>query len=274
MAEHPRPTTRIRRFSAYKSVLLVVAMLSANLSVPSMQAQTVATAALSVDWQVYTTLERKAALKPDVTNPAFDTDAKGWGLPSGFAYAPNGGRNGTGGLRYERTDSTLYPLSKSVVQLLPNTRYRFGAWIKSENVKGDESGASICLEFVTNEKWVGGAYAHGIKGTRDWTLIETIGTTPAEPVQATLTLYMRRGMTGTAWFDDVFIESEAATWSVYPIIPRRSVLSPGNGAITLGSYVVGKLGDGVSWADPEKLICRLQLREGEDVVRDLTAPVR
>lgn len=263
-----------RPFAGFASgCLMGVVIALGGLSAAAVWGQAVREPALDVNWGSYTTLECQAALNPNLANPRFDTDAAGWGLPEGFSYAPNDGRNGTGGLRYEREDPALYPLSKLVVDLLPDTPYRFGAWVKTENVKGGGSGATICLEFAANDKWVGGLYAHGIKGTKDWTLIETSGATPDKPVQATLTLYMRRGMTGTAWFDDVFIEAEAPTWSVYPINPRRATLPPGASTITLGSHVVGKLGDGTAWADPAKLICRVQVLKGAKAVRELAAPV-
>jgi hypothetical protein len=54
-----------------------------------------------------------------------------------------------------------------------------------------------------NGKWLGGAYPTGIKGTHDWQRIEVITRLPESAATCHLACYVRQGMTGTAWFDDI-----------------------------------------------------------------------
>jgi hypothetical protein len=81
---------------------------------------------------------------------------------------------------------------------------RFGVWIKTEGITGNESGATICLEWQGKDgKWLGGAYPSGVKGTRAWKRVEGVTRLPDDAVSCQLACYVRQGMTGTAWFDDV-----------------------------------------------------------------------
>jgi hypothetical protein len=75
---------------------------------------------------------------PVVANPQFEEGEAGWPLLAGYRIDPTGGRNGSGALRYERTDPEAYPLPFQVVRLEPGGRYRFGAWIRTEAVSAGE----------------------------------------------------------------------------------------------------------------------------------------
>jgi hypothetical protein len=76
--------------------------------------------------------------------------------------------------------------------------------VKTEDLRGDESGATVCVEWRDQQgQWLGGVYPSGVKGTRDWTRVEAVIRLPQEARDFTLSCYARRGMTGTAWFDDV-----------------------------------------------------------------------
>ena len=158
-----------------------------------------------------------AAEGPIVTNGGFEAggDGKvaGWRAQGKYAFRAGAGINGTGAFYYENDNPKYYGVPGQKIQLLPGKRYRFSVWIRTEDIKGHESGASICVEWSgADGKWLGGAYAAGVKGTRFWTKIE--GMTPIIPEKAHtfhVAPYVRNGMTGKAWFDDV---------SVTPVEPK------------------------------------------------------
>ena len=107
-------------------------------------------------------------------------------------------------LRFVNMAADRYRLCSQKVQVRPGRKYRFGVWVKTKDIRGAESGATICLEWQDAKgKWLGGDYPHGVKGTHGWTHIEEITRVPQDAAAVTLACYVRRGMTGTAWFDDV-----------------------------------------------------------------------
>lgn len=113
--------------------------------------------------------------------------------------------SGSASLKYENADPSRYLLFTQSVSLEQGKIYEISAWVKTEGVVGDEGGATICLEWAdASGKWLGGHYPAGVKGTANWT--EVRSTTPRIPKEAasfSLSCYLRQGITGTAWWDDV-----------------------------------------------------------------------
>ena len=142
-----------------------------------------------------------------------DGKVAGWREQGKYAFRAGEGVNGTGAFYYENDNPKYYGVPGQKIQLTPGKRYKFSVWIRTEDIKGGESGASICVEWCgADGKWLGGAYAGGVKGTKFWTKIE--GMTPVVPEKAHtfhVAPYVRNGMTGKAWFDDV---------SVTPVEPK------------------------------------------------------
>ncbi|MGN0847961.1 MAG: hypothetical protein ACI4RA_11360 [Kiritimatiellia bacterium] len=124
-----------------------------------------------------------------------------------YVYRDGEGRSGTRALCFENDDPKFYSFPGQKLDLKPGHFYEYEVWVKTENLKGDESGATICIEWSdANGKWLGGAYADGVKGTKDWTCVK--GLTEAIPAAARsfrVHPYVRKGMTGRAWFDDVSV---------------------------------------------------------------------
>jgi hypothetical protein len=144
-------------------------------------------------------------------NPSFETlDQHGqWPLEwSGdrqvFSLCRETVRSGDAALRFANDDPQRYRLATQRIELRPGAKYRICVWVKTEDLRGDESGATVCVEWRDQQgQWLGGVYPSGVKGTRDWTRIEAVARLPQEARDFTLSCYVRRGMTGTAWFDDV-----------------------------------------------------------------------
>jgi len=150
----------------------------------------------------------EVAARPNlVANPGFEEEGKGWRLPEGYRVA-QGAASHSGGyfLEAKRTDPNVYRLATQVVPCEAGRQYQFSAWVRAKGVEGKDSGATLCMEWSGKDGWIGGTYPSGVKGTTEFVCIE--GITPPVPAEATrvsVTVYLRRGTTGEAWFDDVSV---------------------------------------------------------------------
>ncbi|HQE83164.1 MAG TPA: hypothetical protein PLM14_09195 [Candidatus Hydrogenedentes bacterium] len=147
-------------------------------------------------------------------NPGFETAADG-GFPAQWSgntdvYSRDTAvtRSGEASLKFQNADPNRYVLCSQALQLEAGLRYEFSAWVKTENIEGNDSGATLCIEYWDKDgKYLGGEYPSGVKGTSDWTLVH--GITQRIPEAAAgpcpLACYVRQGMTGTAWWDDLTV---------------------------------------------------------------------
>ncbi|HEO70244.1 MAG TPA: hypothetical protein ENN80_03210, partial [Candidatus Hydrogenedentes bacterium] len=146
-----------------------------------------------------------------VSNPGFEEAGDNglplrWGGPSSIYHRDTSvARSGEASLKYRNDDISHYALCPQGVTLEPGRIYALSAWVKTEGVVGEDSGASICLEWWDEDRgYIGGSYPKGVKGDTDWTLIEGVSARiPKEAKHFGLMCYLRKGMTGTAWWDDV-----------------------------------------------------------------------
>lgn len=136
--------------------------------------------------------------------------ADGWYIaPGKYACEARAGRSGTRALAYANDDvRAAYTIPSAEVKLEAGVAYRFGAWVKVENLTSGGDGAIVCVEWYDGARYVGGAYAEGVKGTSaGWVKVE--GVTPRIPANMTRAIVaplVRKGSVGRAWFDDVFVE--------------------------------------------------------------------
>ena len=144
-------------------------------------------------------------------NPSFEQAASNSAIPAEWhgnpqVYSLDTGvaRTGKASLKYVNQDPQRYVLCTQKAPVQAGWKCRVSAWIKTQDIAGDETGATICLEWQGKDgKWLGGVYPAGIKGTRDWTRVEAITRLPEDATSCNAACYVRQGMTGTAWFDDV-----------------------------------------------------------------------
>lgn len=152
-----------------------------------------------------------------VTNAGFEEPAAKGPLPTGWAgdvsvYSRDetGAHSEQASLRFVNPDPEKYRLCSHVVQVEHGRRYEFSAWVRTQDVKGEDSGATVCMEWSGAGKWIGGSYPGGVKGTADWSLVRGISKRiPKDADRCSITCYVRKGMTGTAWFDDVQVRRYA-----------------------------------------------------------------
>ena len=124
-----------------------------------------------------------------------------------YVYVDGAGRSGTRALAFENDDPKFYSFPGQRIELKAGKTYKYEVWVRTENLKGDESGASICIEWSGPDgKWLGGSYTSGVKGTKDWTRVEGV-TQPIPPNARNFRVspYVRKGMTGKVWFDDISV---------------------------------------------------------------------
>lgn len=198
----------------------------------------------------YQKVERKEQISL-IQNPDFEAVEQGWKLKPGFSIEKHGGLNGTTGLRYERRQPKSYHLVSRGVPISPNKFYRFGVWVKTENVTGGRGGATIAMEFMkddgTGKKvFRSGQYPRGVSGTSDWTWVSDVVRAPADAVGAHITLYMYREATGVAWFDDISVqELDGNLWSLHAVVPFGRIV---NGKIPVRVAYDGKGLPAGDWA--------------------------
>ncbi len=214
---------------------------------------------------------RSLEVKPvSVEDPDFEKDGAGWGLRPCAVVEKGTGRSATRALKYQRTNPKDYAVISTGVKLKPGTFYRFGAWIKTENVtiSPQGGGASIALEFSRidengKKQYITGRYLKGVAGTSDWKFVSDVVRVPKNADNAGISLYIWKGATGTAWFDDVVIEEQSANlWALYTLEPYNTVRN--------GKCTVAVSHDGKAVADG-KFEVRIAIKEPALVLR---APVR
>ena len=105
-----------------------------------------------------------AAEGPIVRNGGFedvkDGQTVGWNaVGRKYVYADGMGRSGTRALAYENDNPKFYSFPGQRIELKAGKTYKYEVWVRTENLKGDESGASICIEWGGPDgKWLGGSY--------------------------------------------------------------------------------------------------------------------
>ncbi len=136
-------------------------------------------------------------------------------------------------LKYTRTDENDYRLVSQKLPCHPGKLYEVSLWIKGEDVRGKpaDQGAGFCVEWLDKEgKWMGGNYPSCITGTFGWRQLKTYVRIPKEASSVHIILYMRRGTTGTAWFDDVQVTRVAT-----PLVKLRPIFPSYRGILRLPS---------------------------------------
>lgn len=140
-----------------------------------------------------------------VLNPGFEqTEAPGkimgWSeRKPAYTFVEGAGRDGSRGLAFENRDPKFYSFPTQKLELEPGCCYAFEVWVKAEGLKGEESGATVCMEWSGPDgKWLGGAYAEGVRDTAGgWQKVRGVTRAlPTNAVRVTVAPYVRRGMTG------------------------------------------------------------------------------
>ncbi|MBN1554813.1 MAG: hypothetical protein JXA11_08705 [Phycisphaerae bacterium] len=220
----------------------------------------------------FTSISAKVPPAVKLVNADFQSGGKGWRLSEGFSIDRNGGRNGTAGLRYQRTDPKQYVLGIQTVFLQPGARYRFSAWIRSKDLKGRGKNPAIRVEFWNHGQYLNGSGA-GLSEEKwnsdDWTLVRGETAIPENATKCTVVLYLGKGTTGSVWFDDVRVEPAAPRVDMHVVAPAFETITPRDGRIRVNIYTEGF---------PKNLLSDRQLRVAAHVrgkvVKTVFTPVQ
>ncbi|MBP5640087.1 MAG: hypothetical protein J6X55_11450 [Victivallales bacterium] len=148
-------------------------------------------------------------------NPGFEElDANGkaihWGQSAPvYSIDTTVKRSGNASMHFVNTDAKVYKLCAQSITMTPGKHYKFGVWVKSQNIKG--AGPTVCLEWWGDgNRFLGGSYPQGLKDTNgEWQLAESSVTLKEKKAtKFSFVVYCRQGSTGEAWFDDAYLYEE------------------------------------------------------------------
>ena len=190
-----------------------------------------------------------------------DGETVGWNvIGRRYVYVDGMGRNGTRALAFENDDPKFYALPGQKIDLKPGKCYQYEVWVRSENLKGPDAGASICIEWNdANGKWLGGDYSGCVKGTTsDWQKIGGVTQTiPPDATSCYVRPYVRSGSCGKAWFDDVAVTPYSDRGPVDGFYSSAYRDSASDGMVTFKAalnlavveHPLERLAGSVSWTD-------------------------
>ncbi|MBM4081683.1 MAG: hypothetical protein FJ278_18410, partial [Planctomycetes bacterium] len=154
--------------------------------------------------------EQKRPAEPPRLNllasPSFEEEGKAWTIQGkGMTFAAEG-RNGSRCLKVSRTNPReVVNITAEPVTLKPNTRYRFGGWVKSRLTEGQQSGACYLNDLGETPRVSAGIPFPPTHG--EWRMVSReIPTPDGPPVKAKFWYQVAFGIAGDIWIDDVFVE--------------------------------------------------------------------
>lgn len=106
-------------------------------------------------------------------------------------------------MKYTQTSLTTNSLLGPSIVAVPGQPCYASAMIKTAGLSAGTKGARIAVEgYTATGGWIGGQYSPQFRGT-EWTLVQTPPyTIPPNAAKIKVSLYIEKGYTGTAWFDD------------------------------------------------------------------------
>ncbi|MCE7055294.1 hypothetical protein LZF95_11460 [Algoriphagus sp. AGSA1] len=141
-------------------------------------------------------------------NPGFEQGSKNWVIRTA-TLDESIKHGGKASLKYSNSDPDNYKVIVTHVPVKGGELLEFSAWVKGKNImpaKFGDKGAGIYLHAYDGaEKSLGGSNPPTPSGTFDWTQVQGLFKVPPKARKIAISLYIVRGNTGTAWFDDVLV---------------------------------------------------------------------
>ncbi|MBL5821592.1 carbohydrate-binding protein CenC [Serratia marcescens] len=153
-----------------------------------------------------------------LANPGFEQGLSGWRAQG--AQADGDAHSGRGSLRYDNADATQYRTFNQALQVVPGQTIDFGVWLKTQGVRGQsrDGGAGVYLQsFDAQGRFLEGSYPAGVTGDSGWRQVSASYTVTPQAARITFGVYLRKGSTGTAWFDDAYACARAPTPALYQL---------------------------------------------------------
>ena len=171
-------------------------------------------------------------LAPDITK---------WQTVPGKQWIEQGaGIDGEPAFVYERKDRMEYKFtSVPVPKMLPGRRYLVGVHVKTVGLKHSfAGGATMAIQYGDSKgPHGGGVWPDGVTNVKDWTKVEAYLTLKEDAKDPVMLLYMRKGVTGKAYFSRPYVyEAKPAFYSDI-ISPRQKYsMAPGKTDLVFGIY--------------------------------------
>jgi len=147
-----------------------------------------------------------------VKNAGFEAGASDWSLHTATVVSGEA-HSGNHSLQYHNSNPRNYQLLTQDIPAAPGQIIHFSAWLKGDTITPEslyqEKGAGIFLQSYDKDgNYISGAFPFTLPGTFDWKQSEGIYPVPQNAARVSLGLYLRRGSTGTVWFDDITAQME------------------------------------------------------------------
>lgn len=132
---------------------------------------------------------------------SFEADEPAWQTTS-TSYDATVARTGARSLRYDRSDSSY----RVVTMTLPGTPgrvYKLSGYLRAADLSSATQGACIAIESrAADGTFTGGSYSSDVTSST-WTLRSLSFTAPSAVATIKISIYLRSGVTGSAWYDDL-----------------------------------------------------------------------
>ena len=153
-------------------------------------------------------------------------------LQENYRLLATGGKDGGPALYCEQKSGEYKPLRTPIHTLTPGVIYKFGAWIRCEDVdRGKMRGASMLFEYSQNDNYMygTGTYPKGVEGTTDWTWVEGRTMAPADMTNGLVYFALLQNQSGKAWFCQPRIwRDNSIEWHTAMIHPATRYALPPN----------------------------------------------
>ncbi|MBH3231203.1 carbohydrate-binding protein CenC [Serratia marcescens] len=153
-----------------------------------------------------------------LANPGFEQGLSGWRAQG--AQGDGDTHSGRGSLRYDNADAAQYRTFNQALQVVPGQTIDFGVWLKTRGVRGQsrDGGAGVYLQsFDAQGRFLEGSYPAGVTGDSGWRQVNASYTVPPLAARITFGVYLRKGSTGTVWFDDAYACTRAPKPALYQL---------------------------------------------------------
>lgn len=160
---------------------------------------------------------------------SFEDNDPQW-LTESTSYDVSAHHSGTQSLKYTRTDSTDYALASITIPFTPGSIYRASVYAKTAGLSGPTNrGARISLEGYNADGWINGAYSGNVL-SNDWLEAQLAYEVPPDATSVHLSIHLYKGVTGTAWFDDLTVTVEEPDVLISELLTPsyRGLLLPGD----------------------------------------------
>lgn len=159
-----------------------------------------------------------------VKNGSFENGMQSWNIPQTASVSlSEAGVHGKSSLKLTNASPSSYTPITQKFSVPAGQIVRYSAWIKGENLRSanaKDKGASLYVEAYGNGKYIFGSYGKNLSGTFDWTYVEGLWYLPDHATDFVIGLYLRKGTTGTVWFDDVKVQIEQTAFQASLVSPN------------------------------------------------------